>query len=1622
VNSFLDLGRAGFLSQTGQCKPFDASADGYCRAEGAGLVVLKKLSEATSAGNNIFGVIPSIATNQGGLSSSLTVPSSTALKSLYRNILQKSGFQASQISYAEAHGTGTQAGDPIEMESIRSVFGSRSRSIPLSIGSIKGNIGHCESAAGVAGLLKVLAMMKYGGIPPQASHNQLNPKIPPIENDGMEINRRLRNWDASLRAALVNSYGAAGSNCALLCCEMPERRTGAPRTRNARSQKVSFPIILSAASKATLVSNARALATHLSKNLSQADLADIAFTLDQRRKRHRFCFDTFATDKNTFNSVECPSFEYPNQPKPIVLVLSGQYDTKVALDRGIYNIYPAFRSYIDACDSEIVRLGYQTIQTVAFQTTPIASAISLQCSIFAVQYACARCWIDSGLKPDAIIGHSLGELVALAVSEVLSFGDCLQLVAFRAHLIDTKWGAERGVMLAIHTGSSKVQKLTSRLDASFQGATLEIACYNASTSTIVVGTSAVIDLAERILSADAEFLGIKFQRLSTTHAFHSPFTEPILSELEKISRSLNWNNPSIPLETCTRESLSYMQEWNPSRHAREPVYFFNAVQRVEQRLGSCVWFEAGLDTPIISMTKRACSDSNTHIFQRVRTNIRENPWDCIGTVVSDLWRCGISLSHWAFLEAGRHDFKQVWLPPYQLERQPHWTENIDRVLDANQKVSNSLSSFEPKNAFISPGLVFRKEQSSLNSHVIDFSINTKSERYQKIVSGHVVLRQPLCPAPMHMECTAMAIHVLIGDFEAQSLAFEELHFQSALGLDPAREVDLRLEELVPKQSWRFTVRSILPGLKSEPLVHCVGTASLQQNVALTTYGRLVESNIDKLQSSDNVERLMSKRAYGLFSKVMHYPPFFQGISSIALNGNEAVAAIKLPENQPRRDESAVWRRCDTVLIDAFISVVGLLLNSSDAASETEIIIAVGIERVVLTPGCQTDSPVDWLVYAKFMSMEGAQQIGDVFVCSPKREVVAMMVGVQFAKVDVSKMGKSLMSANASVSPPHLQQAVEAQLKRTTPADVSSSGTKSTGSPTLSEDCLDTEIKDIISNYTGLNTADIPQDVVLVDLGLDSLSSIEFVAEVQSNFRIELKPEELSAMTLDGLTRRLARSPLSESLTQVEADIAGGIMLNTARISPSTVQYENTSSMESIVVAPPFLEGPRIENYRGKSAQCNPFEALLETDRHFEDAANQRGYSGYHSSVFSLQNNLTLAYILEAFENLGVNLLSFSAGSVIPPISYIPKHDKLMSRLWEILQNRGIVTKQASILIRGRANPGIGPSKEIYESFVSQFPRYLPEAKLIKLAGENLARCFKGDQDPLALLFGSPTSSKIMEDYYCNSPMVSTLTDQLVTFVITLLRSWKSNGNEQIRILEVGAGTGGTTARLADRIQEACIACRYTFTDISSRMVSKAKDKLAKYPWISFETFDLEKEVPNAFRNQFDIIIGTNCVHATTNTTMSCRRIGETLNEDGVVILSEGTKALDWFDIVFGQLDGWWLAEDGRQHPIQPASEWMETLQAAGFQSGSFSRGPTREAFTQQLLVGSKKKWPIPMSSEPAPTESQSDSYRLETMVYKEVSGVQIHADVYVPRQAQASPLPIGTPFPLHPIFMTNVTV
>lgn len=681
VHNFLDLAKAGFLSPTGQCKPFDSAADGYCRGEGAGLVVLKPLPQAVADGDQVLGVILGTATTQGGLSERITVPSVSAQASLYQKVLDVAKIEPSEVSYIEAHGTGTQAGDPREVASISKVFGQAWNGGCIPIGSIKGNIGHLEFASGIAGLLKTLIMLEKGIIPALASHKDINPKVGDLNAKGLTIPLHSEPWNAGFRVAMINNYGAAGSNAAALLCQGPTAECQMSRAIKPKNQE--YPILLSAASRDSLLMGVAALDKYLKDTDSRIDIGDLAFTLSEKRAHLQYRWATTVSDtdrlRQSLKAVET-CFKAPQQPKRLVLAFAGQSTQTSGFERSLYESCPLIQHYIDRCNDVVKELGLPPIVPAIFNTGPVTNMVSHQCGIFAFQYAIAQAWIECGLHVDAVVGQSFGELTALAVSGVLSLEDGLKLVGTRARLMQTKWGPDRGIMLAIHSTVKVVQDLIDSIPFGHQQ--IEIACYNAPSFQVVVGTGEAVATVEESLNSCPRFNKIQHQRLDVSHGFHSRFTETIIEDLSAVANTMTFNLPSLPIETSTLQQVKVFTPDHITRHTRNPVYFYHAVRRIEQRLGPCVWLEAGMNSPIIPLVKRAVERPGQHVFEVLKPKSGTGTMSALCSITLNLWWEGISATFWNFKTAKNIGLSQIWLPPYQFEKKAHWMPYTDPVIQA----------------------------------------------------------------------------------------------------------------------------------------------------------------------------------------------------------------------------------------------------------------------------------------------------------------------------------------------------------------------------------------------------------------------------------------------------------------------------------------------------------------------------------------------------------------------------------------------------------------------------------------------------------------------------------------------------------------------------------------------------------------------------------------------------------------------------------------------------------------------------------------------------------------------------------------------------------------------------
>lgn len=1107
IHNFLDLGKAGFLSTTGQCKPFEATADGYCRADGVGLVALKSLKQAVADGDNVLGVIPGIATNHGGLSSSITVPYPRAQTELYKTVLNRSGLKPTEISYVEAHGTGTQAGDPIEIGSIREVFGGSQRDSanPVHVGSIKANVGHSETAAGVGSLLKVLAMIQQGQFPPLAGFKTLNPKIPALEPDHIRINTQVIPWDASFRAAFVNSYGAAGSNSALICFEAP-RATNAPN----RDHNLDYPIFLSAATTDGLKSYAAKLAAYIGKkpNGRPISVGNLALTLHERRKHHRMRWvGTERWLSSLTQSLETGMdkiFEAPSATKPVILVFSGQSKQNIQLDQSWYRGFPRLRSYLDRCNEILTDLGHPAITPLLFQSEPIFNVVALQCGTFAVQYACAKCWMDAGLKIEAAVGHSFGELTAMAVTGILSLEDALKLIAARASLMQNKWGPERGTMLAIH-GTRKVIR---EIIESVKG--LEIACFNGPKSQVVVGSESDIERTEKMMLQDRRFLDVKHQRVDVSHGFHSAFTETILEDLDEVAKTLTFSTPTVALEACTQHSMDKVTTKRVVEHTRTPVYFSDAIARLENRFGSCVWLEAGTDSPIIPMTKKAVQDPSKHVFLSAKTKDNQ---DIITTTTAVLWREGISTSFWGFLSPQEAGLKPIWLPPYQFERNRHWLKYIEPAIEEQTASQKHEASSDVSKQAAPPRLVTPRRRASNSWASLEFTIHTETDRFTSTVSSHAVRGQPLCPASMYMESVVMAAQLIEPGISMKALKFQDLSFQGALGINFDRDVSLNLEGAGEYLTWNFSVQSTLKSnSQARSTTHSKGRFSVSSQVDFELYERVMADRVQSLITDPKAEKLMAGKAYTLFSRVVNYAAALRGISQLTIVGSHAVAKIKRPSSPLSSAESTAARICDTVSLDTFIQVVGLLINSNDNCPEDEAFIATNINSIVMQ-GCDFVNQDSWTVYAMSSSNNDSQAAGDLFVFTKDGKLIMTASGVQFTRYPIKKLKKLLAGSNINSAYKSTGQ-VALPEKQSPAKNLHGELKNGHAKPKINSNEYDNST--LVATKT-LSTGSIKplkglEGGILGRLGLDSLAGVKLINQLRSQLGTDITKEYLPAVT------------------------------------------------------------------------------------------------------------------------------------------------------------------------------------------------------------------------------------------------------------------------------------------------------------------------------------------------------------------------------------------------------------------------------------------------------------------------------------------------------------------------------
>jgi acyl transferase domain-containing protein len=663
------LVRMNALSPNGRCSAFDARANGFVRGEGAGVVVLRRLSDAQARGDTILSVIRGSALNQDGRSTGFTAPSMLAQQAVLRQALVNAKVEPSALGYVEAHGTGTPLGDPIEVEALREVLGQpRPDGSRCALASVKTNLGHLEAAAGIAGLIKVVLALQHETIPRHLNFSRLNPRIR-LEGTPFFIPTEAQPWKRSgkPRLAGVSSFGMSGTNAHVILEEAP---LPAPPGRTPAARPAHL-LVLSARSEEALVEMARRHAGHLSER-SGLDAADVCFTANTTRARlpHRLAVvggstQALASGLSAFasgaKSDQAVSGKAGNAAPRVAFLFTGQGSQFAGMGRRLYETSEVFREALHRC-AERLKPRMELLSVLYPEggaDSPIDQTAWSQPALFALEYALAEQWRAWGVVPEAVMGHSVGEFAAACVAGILSMEDALELIAERGRLMQALPAG--GVMATVFASEAQVAPLLEP-----HAARVSIAGFNAPGQVVLSGAAEAV---ERVISA-LEAQGIASRRLNVSHAFHSPLMEPMLEALEARAARMTRAPAKVPLvsnvtgRVATPGEVGAPGYWR--RHAREAVRFQEGMEAL-RALGIDTFVEVGPHTTLLGLG-RACLGEGLEWLSSLRKG-RDDLEQMLG-VLGRLHVRGYALD-WRQVdpEPAR---RGVVLPRYPWQRRRYW--------------------------------------------------------------------------------------------------------------------------------------------------------------------------------------------------------------------------------------------------------------------------------------------------------------------------------------------------------------------------------------------------------------------------------------------------------------------------------------------------------------------------------------------------------------------------------------------------------------------------------------------------------------------------------------------------------------------------------------------------------------------------------------------------------------------------------------------------------------------------------------------------------------------------------------------------------------------------------------
>ncbi|KZP21464.1 putative polyketide synthase [Athelia psychrophila] len=1076
----LGLDRGHFLSPTGQCKAFDASADGYSRGEGCGMFVLKKLSDAVAENDTILGVIRSIEVNQSGMASSITHPHPPSQIKLFRKVMENAGIDPSRVGVVEAHGTGTQAGDPCEMESIRAVFSvNRLTQHPLHVTSIKANLGHLEAASGAAGLAKLLLMFQHQTIPRQILFSELNPEIAPLGLDHTVISTSHVRWPStrgSNRFALLNNFGAAGSNAALL---LEEYQDGSPAAVEFHEHVM---LGISAKTEKALMDMRSGYITWLQKpDNAKIALSDIAYTVTARRQiyPHRLALSVCDRQELVEQLTTAIPIHVSNTADGVVFVFSGQGSQYIGMGASLYRTCPLFRQHIDECNSILIDANFSSILSIIMADEDAediglsrdATLEAYQTSIFAIEYSLAKVWMSWGISPVAVVGHSIGEYAALVTAGVLALQDALRLVARRVQLMLEKCSPQASGMLAIKLPAASVARSDMLED-------LSIACYNSGEQCVVSGA---IDKL-KILKARLDGGGYKSVILDVPFGYHSSAMHPLLGDLKKAAERVCFSAPHIPVASNVLGKVVFAGDasvFNAEyivRHCREPVLFEQAITallNVSTAANAAAWIELGPDATVLPMLRSHPKFPLSLLLGSLRKGT--DAWRVISGSLEKLYLSNVNVL-WREVYAHKSSVNCVDLPSYPFDTTEYWIDFQEEMLHSSIQPAFPASS-SPKYT-----MLFSWSQYPLQSNERTAIFLTPIAELAEFINAHSVGGFPVCPASVYLEqmyagAALVVENLAMGD---GCITLRDVEFVKPLVYVENIACMVKTRVSLPFGGLgSFTISSSYLTGDENDVIHAQGsiilklTADIDQKFArhLPALCRQIAAVTQPLEGAQP-QMFSARTVYKLiFPRVVDYGEIYQAIKSLTIDptGMEGSATIQFPPRAKRPNELYFLH---PVFFDAMFHVAGFVANLQGEPNDAYICTGMGSVRIA--HGI-IDEAASYSIYCcNSWIAEEEIMFADIYALqlNGPRKIVAHIKGLQFRRVR--------LDAFKHVFP--LVKQVTQVIAETCLID----------SALIHPNVDLSSLGEIFGSVLGLRIDDINENADLESLGLDSLTTIEAV--------------------------------------------------------------------------------------------------------------------------------------------------------------------------------------------------------------------------------------------------------------------------------------------------------------------------------------------------------------------------------------------------------------------------------------------------------------------------------------------------------------------------------------------------